>query len=170
MLSQTILGLDPGLASLGWGVVRSEGVRLSFVASGTVTTKSRQALPDRLLAIHNALSDVVREFEPTAFSIEETFVNKDQRAALKLAEARGVALLVPAQFGVSVNEYAPNLIKKSVVGAGHAAKAQVRAMVEHLLPGADISSEHAADALAAAIAHAHLAQTTARWADLTGAR
>lgn len=161
-----ICGIDPGLASLGWGVVSVEGTRLGFLGCGTLRTGPRSPMAERLLAIHRHLSDILDRFGPASAAVEETFVNKDQRTALVLAQARGVALLVPAQKGLPVSEYAPNLIKKSVVGNGHAGKDQVRMMVGVLLPGAEIDSDHAADALAIAITHAHLAETSARWRDL----
>ena len=160
---RTILGLDPGLASLGWGVIRVSGSRLTFVASGTVTSPATVALADRLVRLHSALREIILAEVPCSVGVEETFVNKDQRSALKLAHARAIALLAPAQEGIPVSEYSPNLIKKSVVGSGHAGKDQVRLMVERLLPGAEIGSDHAADALAVAIAHAHLSETNARW-------
>jgi crossover junction endodeoxyribonuclease RuvC len=159
----TIIGLDPGLRALGWGLVQCEGSRLRHVASGTVTTQSHEALPDRLKALFAALTDLIEKMGPDSAAVEETFVNADSRAALKLAQARAIALLVPARAGVPVAEYAPNLIKKSVVGTGHATKEQIRVMVAHLLPGCSPKTEHEADALAVAIAHAHLSQTAARW-------
>ncbi|MFZ1990650.1 MAG: crossover junction endodeoxyribonuclease RuvC [Alphaproteobacteria bacterium] len=158
----TILGLDPGLKNLGWGVVRSEANRLTYIASGTVATKASDVLAERLKSLHEQLTEIIAAQGPGAAAVEETFVNADMRAALKLAQARAIALLVPAQAGLPVSEYAPNLIKKSVVGSGHASKEQIRVMVCHLLPGCSPASEHEADALAVAIAHAHLSQTVAR--------
>jgi crossover junction endodeoxyribonuclease RuvC len=158
----TILGLDPGLRSLGWGFVRAEGNRLAFLSCGTIATDAGEALALRLKFLCDELSAVVARLQPTSAAVEETFVNRDMRAAIKLAQARAIALLVPAQAGIAVAEYAPNLVKKSVVGAGHATKEQIRVMVGHLLPGATPQTEHEADALAVAIAHAHLAQTADR--------
>ncbi len=158
----TILGLDPGLRHLGWGVVRAEGNRLTYVASGTVATRSSEMLAERLRSLHEQLTEIIAAQAPCAAAVEETFVNADSRAALKLAQARAIALLAPAQAGLEVAEYAPNLIKKSVVGSGHASKAQIRVMVCHLLPGCSPGSEHESDALAVAIAHAHLSETSAR--------
>ena len=158
----TILGLDPGLRNLGWGIVRAEANRLAYVASGTVATKSGEALAERLKSLHEQLTGIILAQGPGAAAVEETFVNADMRAALRLAQARAIALLAPAQAGIEVAEYAPNLIKKSVVGSGHASKEQIRVMVCHLLPGCAPKSDHEADALAVAIAHAHLSQTNAR--------
>jgi crossover junction endodeoxyribonuclease RuvC len=161
----TIIGLDPGLASLGWGVLRSDGNRLAHVASGGVATASSEALAARLKSLFEALTEIIAQHAPDAAAVEETFVNANARAAVRLAQARAIALLVPARAGIAVAEYAPNLIKKSVVGSGHASKDQIRMMVAHLLPGCAPSCEHAADALAVAITHAHLSQTRARLAE-----
>jgi crossover junction endodeoxyribonuclease RuvC len=150
-----ILGIDPGLRRTGWGVLDVAGNRLSFVACGSVETNERASLAERLVAIHDGLRRVVDEFRPAEAAVEATFVNKDAAATLKLGQARGVALLVPGQAGVSVAEYAPNVVKKSIVGAGHGDKAQVRMMVAVLLPRADPASDDAADALAVAVTHAH---------------
>jgi crossover junction endodeoxyribonuclease RuvC len=154
-----ILGIDPGLRRTGWGVLDVAGNRLSFVACGSVETNERASLAERLVAIHDGLKRVVDEFRPAEAAVEATFVNKDAAATLKLGQARGVALLVPGQAGVSVAEYAPNVVKKSIVGAGHGDKAQVRMMVGVLLPRADPASEDAADALAVAVTHAHHRQS-----------
>lgn len=149
-----ILGIDPGLRRTGWGLVTAEGNRLAFLACGSVETDGGATLADRLAAIHAGLSRVVARWEPDEAAVETTFVNRDATATLKLGHARGVALLVPAQAGLPVAEYAPNLIKKTVVGAGHAEKAQIRLMVGVLLPRADPRSDDAADALAVALTHA----------------
>jgi len=150
-----IIGIDPGLRRTGWGVIDIEGSRLGFVACGTVMPSDKLALAARLAEIHGGLSAVVAEFKPDEAAVEETFVNKDARATLKLGQARGIAMLVPALAGLAVAEYAPNQVKKSVVGAGHAEKAQIRMMVKVLLPKADFKTDDAADALAIAITHAH---------------
>jgi crossover junction endodeoxyribonuclease RuvC len=150
-----ILGIDPGLRRTGWGVVECLGNSLSFVACGSVETDSTQDVPKRLNTIHTGLRAVIVRYLPEEAAVEETFINADPRGALKLGQARGIALLVPAQSGLVVAEYAPNLVKKSVVGAGRAEKAQVRVMVSVLLPKADPQSEDACDALAIAITHAH---------------
>lgn len=150
-----ILGIDPGLRRTGWGVIDIDGTRLTFVACGSVATDERAAVGERLVAIHVGLCSVVEDFRPAESAVEATFVNKDAAATLKLGQARGVALLVPAQAGLVVAEYAPNLVKKAIVGAGHCEKTQIRMMVGVLLPKADPSSEDAADALAVAICHAH---------------
>jgi crossover junction endodeoxyribonuclease RuvC len=154
-----ILGIDPGLRRTGWGVVEVDGNRLSFVACGSVATDDKAALAMRLVTIHDGLARVVADFCPDEAAAEATFVNRDASATLKLGQARGVALLVPAKAGVPVAEYAPNLVKKSIVGAGHGDKAQVRMMIGVLLPKADPSSDDAADALAVAVTHAHHRQS-----------
>jgi crossover junction endodeoxyribonuclease RuvC len=150
-----ILGLDPGLRRTGWGIIGSEGSRLVFVACGTVTSHDKDALSDRLAALYQGISAVVDTHRPDEAAVEETFVNKDAGATLKLGQARGIALLVPALAGLTVAEYAPNLVKKTVVGAGHAEKTQVQAMIKVLLPKATPDTADAADALAVAITHAH---------------
>ena len=150
-----ILGIDPGLRRTGWGVVAIDGNRLSFLACGSLATDDKATLAERLLAIHDGLRRVVAEHAPDEAAVEATFVNRDANATLKLGQARGIALLVPAKAGVSVAEYAPNLVKKTIVGAGHAEKAQIRLMIGVLLPKADPQSEDAADALAIAVTHAH---------------
>lgn len=149
-----IIGIDPGLRHTGWGVVESMGHRLSFVACGTIDPETTGSLAERLALLHGALTEVLRQHLPDEAAVEETFVNKDPRSALKLGAARGIALLVPAQAGLPVAEYAANSIKKSVVGVGHAEKGQIRMMVRVLLPKADFGSDDAADALAIAITHA----------------
>ena len=150
-----ILGIDPGLRRTGWGVIACAGNSLSFLACGTVETEERADLARRLLAIHDGLSRVIAEFRPDEAAVENTFVNKDAGATLKLGQARGIAMLIPARAGLPVAEYAPNLVKKTVVGAGHGDKKQIRMMIGVLLPKADPQSEDAADALAIAICHAH---------------
>jgi crossover junction endodeoxyribonuclease RuvC len=154
-----ILGIDPGLRRTGWGVLDVDGNRLAFVACGSVATDERAALAERLVVIHDGLKAVLDRFRPDEAAVEATFVNKDAAATLKLGQARGVALLVPGQAGLNVAEYAPNVVKKSIVGAGHGDKAQVRMMVGVLLPRADPQSDDAADALAVAVTHAHHRQS-----------
>ena len=150
-----IIGIDPGLRRCGWGVIESAGNRLIFVACGTLTPPVAASLPDRLARLFDGISALVRQFVPDEAAVEETFVNQGPRSALQLGQARGVALMTPASMGVPVAEYAANLVKKSVVGTGHAEKGQVALMVKTLLPQADVSSADAADALAIAICHAH---------------
>jgi len=150
-----ILGIDPGLRRTGWGVVESDGNRLVYVACGSVEPPDKLPLAERLLAIHQGLERVLAEFDPAEAAVEQTFVNKDGAATLKLGQARGVAMLAPAMRGIWVAEYAPNQVKKTVVGAGHADKAQIQLMLKILLPKADPNSADAADALAIAITHAH---------------
>ena len=150
-----ILGIDPGLRRTGWGVLDIEGNRLIFVGCGSVETREQMALASRLLAIHAGLGAVLDRFRPAEAAIEQTFVNKDGVATLKLGQARGVAMLAPAMFGIPVAEYAPNQVKKTVVGAGHADKNQILVMLKILLPKAEPTSADAADALAITITHAH---------------
>jgi len=150
-----ILGIDPGLRRTGWGVIESDGNRLSFMGCGSVEPLDTLPLASRLLAIHEGLTAVLRDFAPAEAAVEQTFVNKDGVATLKLGQARGVAMLVPAMFGITVCEYAPNQVKKTVVGTGHADKSQVAMMLKILLPKAEPTSPDAADALAIAITHAH---------------
>lgn len=154
-----ILGIDPGLRRTGWGVIDIDGTRLTFIACGSVATDESAAIGARLVTIHEGLCGVIADYRPIESAVEATFVNKDAAATLKLGQARGVALLVPAQAGLVVAEYAPNLVKKAIVGAGHCEKAQIRMMVGVLLPKADPASEDAADALAVAICHAHHRQS-----------
>ncbi len=150
-----IIGIDPGLKRTGWGVIACEGPRLSYIASGTVEPPPDAPMARRLRAIHEGLSHVLAAHAPHEAAIEETFVSRDAKASLKLGQARGVAMLALALAELEVAEYAPNLIKKSVVGTGHAEKRQVEAMVRVLLPRARPDSADAADALAVAICHAH---------------
>jgi crossover junction endodeoxyribonuclease RuvC len=154
-----IIGIDPGLRRTGWGIVEIAGNRLAFLGCGSVTTNDRDALAARLLVIHDGLMRILDEFQPDEAAVEQTFVSKDARATLKLGQARGIAMVVPAKAGVPVSEYAPNLVKKSIVGAGHGDKAQVRMMIGVLLPKADPTSDDAADALAIAVTHAHHRQS-----------
>ena len=149
-----MIGIDPGLRNLGWGVIDVSGSRLSHVANGVCVSEGAD-LAQRLLSLYRQLSDVVRCYAPQQAAIEQTFVNKDGAGTLKLGQARGIALLVPAQAGLEVGEYAPNTVKKTVVGVGHADKAQVAHMVRMQLPGVQIAGADAADALAIAICHAH---------------
>jgi crossover junction endodeoxyribonuclease RuvC len=148
------LGIDPGLAAMGWGVIECVGSRLSHIANGTLVTDARMPLGERLVVIERGLLSVIEIYAPHAAAVETAFVARDAQAALKLGQSRGIALLVPARAGLPIAEYAPNHIKKSVVGVGHADKGQIRMMVEMLLPGCKAGSEHAADALAIAICHA----------------
>ena len=158
-----ILGIDPGLRHTGWGVIEVEGSRLRYVADGTLNPDPGLPLADRLVVLHEGLSKTIAGHQPDEAAVEETFVNKNPSSTLKLGLARGVALLVPALAGIVVAEYPANLIKKSLVGAGHADKAQVQMMVRRLLPGCSLTSADAADALAVAICHAHHAGTQRAW-------
>src|ERR1700679_1676669 len=157
-----ILGLDPGLARMGWGVLALEGTRLSHIAHGVIATRPAAGLGMRLMALHSELTAVIALHRPAAIAVELAFVAKDPSAALKIGHARAVALLAAAQAGLEIAEYSPNHIKKSVGGAGHAGKDQVQFMVKRLLPACGVTQADAADALAAAIAHAHLSTTRAR--------
>jgi crossover junction endodeoxyribonuclease RuvC len=158
-----VIGIDPGLRNLGWGVIDVAGARLSHVANGICHSDgATDDLARRLCSLHAQLTEVFRTHIPETAAVEHTFVNKDAVATLKLGQARGIALLVPAQFGLPVGEYAPNAVKKTVVGVGHAAKVQVDHMVRLHLPGVKIAGPDAADALAIAICHAHHAQSSGR--------
>jgi crossover junction endodeoxyribonuclease RuvC len=157
-----ILGLDPGLARMGWGVIDVNGARLVHVGHGVLVSDARAELGARLMALHEQLAAVIAELRPASIAVEQAFVAKDPSAALKLGHARAIALLAAAQAGLEIAEYAPNHVKKCVVGAGHAGKEQVMAMVRRLLPTARVEAADAADALACAIAHAHLAGTRAK--------
>jgi len=157
-----ILGLDPGLARMGWGAIDVSGSRLVHVGHGVLTSDAKAELGVRLMALHEQLAAVIAELKPQAIAVEQAFVAKDPSAALKLGHARAIALLAAAQAGLDIAEYAPNHIKKCVVGAGHAGKEQVAAMVRRLLPTARVEAADAADALACAIAHAHYATTRAK--------
>lgn len=154
-----IIGIDPGLRRTGWGVVETLGNSLRFVASGTVKSDDKESLAVRLCQLHDGLRDVLAGHSPDEAAVEATFVNKDATATLKLGQARGVAMLVPALAGLRVAEYAPNAVKKAVIGVGHGDKAQITMMVKVLMPKAVFDSEHAADALAIAICHAHHRQS-----------
>ena len=149
-----ILGVDPGLSNTGWGVIEAQGSRLSFIACGRVRSDAARNMGERLRQLHEGLMQVIAEHSPQEAAIEETFVNRDPQSALKLGQARGVALTAPALAGLVIAEYAANLVKKTVVGAGHADKKQVEMMVRVLLPAAQDASADAADALAVAICHA----------------
>ncbi|MEE4211709.1 MAG: crossover junction endodeoxyribonuclease RuvC [Parvularcula sp.] len=149
-----ILGIDPGLRHCGWGVIAAQGSRVSFVACGRISPPVKGTLAERLCALDAGLADLLDTHTPHEAAVEETFVNTDPRSALRLGQARGVCLLAPARLGVPVAEYAANQIKKSVVGAGHADKRQIAAMVGHLLPGCRAETPDAADALAIALCHA----------------
>jgi len=150
-----IVGIDPGLRRTGWGVIDTDGVRLGFVACGSVVSDDAESLGARLRQIFDGLQEVLARLAPMEAAIEQTFVNRDAAATLKLGQARGIAMLVPALLGLSIAEYAPNAVKKTVIGAGHGDKGQIRAMVRCLLPRAVFDSSDAADALAIAITHAH---------------
>lgn len=154
-----LLGLDPGLQRTGWGIIEVEGNKLAHLAHGVVSSVRSKSLSERLVELHDGLNAVIETWTPDEAAVEETFVNKNPRSTLKLGQARGVVLLAPGLKGLPVSEYAPNMVKKSVVGVGHADKQQIRAMVGVLLPGTGVESADAADALAVAICHAHMAQT-----------
>ena len=156
-----IIGIDPGLRNLGWGIIESHGSKLSHVANGIVKSQGTD-LGDRLLCLFDGLTRIFAEFTPDAAAVEQTFVNRDGAGTLKLGQARGIAMLVPARAGLTVGEYAPNTVKKTVVGVGHADKGQIDHMVRLQLPGVDIAGPDAADALAIAICHAHMLQTRRR--------
>jgi len=165
--SVRIIGIDPGLRRTGWGILDCMGTRLVHVADGVALSNETAGLAARLVQLHNQLASVIAEWHPDEAAVEETFVNRDARATLKLGQARGIALMVPAAAGLSVAEYAPNMVKKSVVGTGHAEKEQIRHMIGVLLPKARPGSADAADALAVAICHAHYRSSRDRLAALS---
>ena len=159
-----VLGIDPGLRTMGWGVIETVGSRITHVGNGLCRSEGPD-LAARLLSLFEQLTDVVARLAPDCAAVEQTFVNKDGAGTLKLGQARGIAMLVPAQAGLAVGEYAPNTVKKTVVGVGHAAKAQIDHMVRLQLPGVAIAGPDAADALAIALCHAHHARASGRLAD-----
>jgi len=150
-----VLGIDPGLERTGWGIIDHQGSRLMFVAAGVICSKSSETMAVRLCRIDFELTKILEIYKPDTSAIEETFVNANSSSSLKLGQARGVAILSPARFGLEVGEYAANTVKKSVVGAGHANKDQIAMMIKVLLPSSGDLSADAADALAVAICHAH---------------
>lgn len=158
-----LLGVDPGLRLTGWGVIDVDGNRLSHVADGVIRISAAGEMAKRLVRLHDGLASIIAEFRPDEAAVEETFVNANPASALKLGQARGVALLAAAKMGIDVAEYSPNVVKKAVVGAGHAGKQQIVLMVKTLLPGAEIATADAADALAVAICHAHYGATARAW-------
>ncbi len=152
-----VIGIDPGLRNMGWGIIDVSGTKCSHVANGVCKSEGTN-FGKRLLSLHSQLTAIFQEYEPETAAVEQTFVNKDGAGTLKLGQARGIAMLVPAQFGLEIGEYYPNAIKKVVVGVGHAEKKQVDHMVKLQLPGAKIAGADAADALAIALCHSHYAQ------------
>jgi crossover junction endodeoxyribonuclease RuvC len=163
-----LIGLDPGLGVTGWGIIDVVDNRLTHVADGAVRTDRSLPLAQRLVYLANSLGEVIERFGPVEAAVEETFVNKNAVTTLRLGQARGIVLMIPARAGLAVAEYLPNLVKKSVVGSGHAAKEQVQMMVRAILPGAEIATADAADALAVAICHAHHRETAQRIARSVG--
>ncbi|MDY7096790.1 MAG: crossover junction endodeoxyribonuclease RuvC [Pseudomonadota bacterium] len=151
-----ILGLDPSLSCTGWGVVRSEGARLTHIANGQIPTSPKAPIADRLAAIQAGIAQVIASYQPDRAACEEVFVNKNAQSTIKLAQARGCVLASCGAAGLSVSEHAARKVKQAVTGSGGAEKAQVAAMVKVLLPGIDLAGSDAADALAVAIADAHL--------------
>jgi crossover junction endodeoxyribonuclease RuvC len=158
-----LIGLDPGLRHTGWGVIDVDANRLSHVANGVVGSDQSLDLTKRLVQLHEALRRVLETYGPVEAAVEASLVNKNPTSSLKLGVARGAILLAPGLAGLPVTEYLPNVVKKAVVGTGHAAKDQIQAMVRHLLPGVIVESPDAADALAVAICHSHYAETRRRW-------
>jgi crossover junction endodeoxyribonuclease RuvC len=163
-----ILGIDPGLQNTGWGVIEALGSRLSFVACGRVSSETGATVSERLRQLHQGLTQVIVDYAPIEAAVEETFVNRDPQSALKLGQARGVALAIPALAGLHVEEYAANLVKKTIVGNGHADKRQIALMVRVLLPASAPTSADAADALAVAICHAQHRSAHARSRAIAG--
>jgi crossover junction endodeoxyribonuclease RuvC len=163
-----VLGLDPGLRHTGWGVIDVDGNRLTYVADGVASAPVALPLAERLVSLFRQITEVLERYRPDQAAVEETFLNKNPASTLRLGAARGVVLLAPAERGLPVAEYSANMIKKSVVGAGHAEKAQVQMMVRRLLPGCAVVKADAADALAVAICHAHHAGTMNAWRGVAG--
>lgn len=155
-----VIGIDPGLTVTGWGIVSRENNQISYISSGFIESSAKESTAQRLKKIHANLSRVVSEFKPDEFAIEKTFVNKNPLSSLKLGQARGVAILTASLHDLEVFEYAPNLIKKSVTGAGKADKRQVMTMIKFLLPSVQLKSKDEADALAVAICHCNSGQWT----------
>ena len=166
MAAMKLLGLDPGLRVTGWGIISVDGNRLRHIADGVVKVSPEGSLADRLARLYRGLEDVLAAHDPDEAAVEETFVNRNPASTLKLGQARGVVLLVPALAALPVHEYSANLIKKSLVGTGHATKDQIAMMVRTLLPGASPAGADASDALAVAVCHAHHRSSIARQADL----
>jgi crossover junction endodeoxyribonuclease RuvC len=164
-----VLGIDPGLRFTGWGVIESDGSRLRHIADGVIATDSTGTVPGRLKTLHEALLDLLTRLRPDEAAVEETYVNRNGTATLKLGYARGVALLAPALSGVPVAEYAAKTVKMAVVGTGGADKTQVEVMVKRLLPGATLRRADAADALAVAICHAHHRASKLAWTERSAA-
>jgi len=168
-----LVGIDPGLRTTGWGVIEAVGNRLVHVANGRVVSDAAATMAERLVQLHDGLIAVLEKWRPEEAAVEETFVNTNPASTLKLGQARGIALLVPARLGLPVAEYAANAVKKAVVGAGHADKTQIQAMVKRLMPGVEFAGPDAADALAIAICHAHHSASRNAWAKgtvMAGAR
>ncbi len=168
-----LIGIDPGLRTTGWGVIETEGSRLIHVANGRIASDADAPMAERLVQLHDGLIEAIGLWKPEEAAVEETFVNANPASTLKLGQARGIALLVPARMGLPVAEYAANAVKKAVVGAGHADKTQIQAMVRRLMPGVTFAGPDAADALAIAICHAHNAASRNAWAKgtvMAGAR
>jgi crossover junction endodeoxyribonuclease RuvC len=160
--SMRVLGIDPGLRNMGWGIIDVTGSKLTHVANGVCKSDAKEDLALRLLSLFRQLEEIVQTHKPDCAAVEQTFVNKDAVATLKLGQARAVSLLVPAQAGLPIGEYAPNAVKKAVVGVGHAAKGQVEHMIKLQLPGVKFAGHDAVDALAIAICHSHHAQSGAK--------
>ena len=168
-MKMRLIGIDPGLRHTGWGIIDCQGAHLAHVANGTIHPDAKAEMAQRLRQLHAELTVILQTYQPASAAVETTFVNRDGAATLKLGQARGITLLVPAEAGIEVAEYAPNQVKKSLVGAGHADKRQIQAMVNMLLPGCAPDSADAADALAVAITHAHQLPLRARMQKIAGA-
>ncbi|MEG8099293.1 crossover junction endodeoxyribonuclease RuvC [Candidatus Liberibacter brunswickensis] len=154
-----IIGIDPGLRRTGWGIIDAVGDNLKFVSSGTVVACTQRSLAYRLCQLHEGLNDVIKNWSPEEAAVEQVFVNKDAVATLKLGQARAIAILSPALVGIHVSEYAPNTIKKAVIGIGHGDKKQIHMMLKMLIPESVFKGKDAADALAIAVCHAHHANS-----------
>ncbi len=158
-----VVGLDPGLRHMGWGIIEAEGHSLRHIANGVIKSTQSKDLAQRLVELHDGVSQILTDFEPQEAAVEVTLANKNPSSTLKLGMARGIALVTPALAGLPVGEYLPMIVKKAVVGTGHATKDQVGMMIGRLLPGCEIVSADSADALAVAICHAHQIATRRKW-------
>ena len=154
-MQKLVIGIDPGLNHTGWGLIKTEGSQIKYVSSGTINTKLTESLPDRIHFIYQSLKEVIIEYSPDYFAIEETFVNKNPQSSMKLGYARAAAILAAKNSQIPIYEYSAKYVKKAIVGSGNADKNQIAFMLKTLLPGAKPASEDEADALAVAISHSN---------------
>jgi len=157
-----ILGIDPGLANTGWAIIESIGSKLSFISAGTITTTTKTTTAERLLTIYEGLTSIINQHTPTEAAIEDSFVNNNPLSSLKLGQARAAAILATTSNKITIEEYAPRLVKKAIVGSGRAEKEQISGMIKYLMPTAVFKNDHEADAIAIAITHSNIAATAKR--------